>query len=525
VLDIVAGAPLALDIDFFLVDFGAIYVWAGGAGLTGTPAPLATLSVPGAASGDRLGSASGAGIQLADLDGDSILDILAGASNADVGGTADTGAIYLFSGGAGLTGAVSPSATLSVPGAIAGDQLGLASGQAILVGELTGDGQLDVLAGAYAADVGGISDAGAVYLWAGGPGLTGSVGPLATLALASPLASDELGNGTGRAIQLADVTGDGQSDVIVSAILRGASDQGAVFGWTGGAALTGAVSPAWSMTGSSGDRLGDAPSQGVQLADVSGDGVLDIVAGSSNADVLGTVDAGALHVRIGGPGLSGSGVDWTLTDPGRMTGDQLGNAFSQGVHLGDVTGDGVVDVVAGASSADLTVADAGKILVWKGGPTTPGAPATLRVAGATAGDQLGFVFEGLGIQLADLTGDGVLDVVSGSITADSSRGAAYVWAGAPSLTGLLSPSATLSVPGAILNDRLGEAGGQGIQLADVDGDGVLDLVGAAEFANVALVSDTGAVYVWRGGPGISGPVGPSATLSVPGAATMDRLGG
>ncbi|MHC5021258.1 MAG: hypothetical protein ACYTGX_14330, partial [Planctomycetota bacterium] len=103
---------------------GAIYVWAGGTGLTGAVAPTATLTVTGAVASDRLGNAPAQGIQCCDVTGDGVLDVVAGAQFADVGGTVDTGAIYVWAGGTGLTGAVAPTATLTVTGAVASDRLG-----------------------------------------------------------------------------------------------------------------------------------------------------------------------------------------------------------------------------------------------------------------------------------------------------------------------------------------------------------------------------------------------------------------
>ena len=49
-------------------------------------------------------------------------DVVGVARSADVGGTLDTGALYLWKGGVGLSG--TPTTTFAVPGALASDQLG-----------------------------------------------------------------------------------------------------------------------------------------------------------------------------------------------------------------------------------------------------------------------------------------------------------------------------------------------------------------------------------------------------------------
>jgi hypothetical protein len=225
-------------------DAGAIYVWNGTKTPTGVPD--ATLTVPGAQAGDRLGAASGQGFQLADVDGDGILDVVAGASSADVGGAADAGAVYVWKGGAALSGAVGPSATLTIPGATAGDQLGLSSGQSVALVDVTGDGVFDVVAGASNADVGGAVDAGAVLVWQGGAALTGTPAPLATLAIPGAVNGDQLGFASGQGVQFADVDGDGIADVVATAQLADAAggvDCGAIYVWSGGAALAGAPAP------------------------------------------------------------------------------------------------------------------------------------------------------------------------------------------------------------------------------------------------------------------------------------------
>ncbi|MHC5021455.1 MAG: IPT/TIG domain-containing protein, partial [Planctomycetota bacterium] len=133
----------------------------------------------------------------ADVTGDGVLDVVAGAQNADVGGTVNTGAIYVWAGTSSPTGA--PTATLTVTGAVASDFLTNATGQGIQCCDVTGDGVLDVVAGAQNADVGGTVDTGAIYVWAGTSSPTGA--PTATLTVTGAVASDRLGLAAGQGIQ------------------------------------------------------------------------------------------------------------------------------------------------------------------------------------------------------------------------------------------------------------------------------------------------------------------------------------
>jgi hypothetical protein len=59
--------------------------------------------------------------------------------------------------------------------------------------DVTGDGVVDIVGVAAAADVAGVVDAGAVYLWTGGPSLAGAAGPTATWTIPNGFAGDLLG--------------------------------------------------------------------------------------------------------------------------------------------------------------------------------------------------------------------------------------------------------------------------------------------------------------------------------------------
>ncbi len=538
VIDVVSAATQA-DVGG-TSDVGALYVWAGG---SPSATPTATLTVPGASAGDRLGEAgSGQGIQLVDVTGDGILDVVAVATGADVGGLADAGALYVWNGGAGLSGPKSPDATLTVPGAVAGDQLGfVGSGQGVQCVHVDGDGVLDLVVGASLADAGGVVDSGAVYLWRGGVGLSGSVAPEATLSVAGASAQDRLGDvATGQGIGIIEVTGDGQPDLVVGTSVadRAATDSGAVYVWDG-SALSGSVSPSATLevpAAVTGDRLGDVFSgQGLQFQDVTGDGVNDVVVGAYLADVGGVADTGALYVWRGGASLVGTlGPFASLTVPGALASDQLCDTGSgSGIVIADVSGDGTRDLVVGAYLVNAL--NQGAVYVWNGGASLTGSvspSATLRIVGGERNDKLTYVGSGQGLLVAEVTGDGVLDILAGSpegnLGAFDDNGAVYVWTGGAGLIGNLTPNGTLSVPGALAGDRLGNVGSdstsQGIQLADVTGDGVLDLVAGAIRADVGGVINVGAIYVWSGSTGFLGNPAPLASLTVPGAQDSDFLG-
>ena len=85
-------------------------------------------------------------------------------------------------------------------------------------------------------------------------------------------------------------------------------------------------------TGEAGDRFGDNR----LLADVNGDGTLDVIGRDSNDAVNGVYSAGSVWVR--------SGVDGAdlLTIAGDDASDRIG---SHGVRLIDLDGDGATEVI------------------------------------------------------------------------------------------------------------------------------------------------------------------------------------
>ncbi|MCC7138016.1 MAG: FG-GAP repeat protein [Planctomycetes bacterium] len=530
VADLVVSAPLADAAG--QGDLGAIYVWKGGATLVGARAPDATLSVPGGTPGDAIGLRL-----LADVTGDGVLDVVGGASTVDVA-VVDVGALYLWKGGGALVGARAPDASLLPATTAPGDGVG----DLVRAVDVSGDGVLDVVTWAPTVDVGGVADVGAVLVWRGGSGLSGTRTADATLAVTGGTANDRLGRAVDEqatdAVRFGDVTGDGVRDVVAVAPdgdRPGLLDVGAAYVFTGGAGLVGTRPPDATLRVPSpivGDRLG---ASGLWLVETTADLTLDVVVASRHAD-SGAADTGALWVFAGGAGLTGTVAPTsTLRALGAVAGASLGGATGH-VHVADVSGDGVLDVLALAPGATVgAVVTAGALHLWRGGASPTGvrpADATMTAIAPIAGDQLG---RDGALLVGDVSGDGVLDAVVASPWADqgvlADVGAVLVWRGGATMTGAKNEDARLGPAAAVALDALGlgdvavGGAGTGLALADVSGDGVLDVVARAERADVAAVVDAGSIRVWRGGAGLAGAKTEDALLTVPGAVATDLLGG
>ncbi|MDR9453513.1 MAG: choice-of-anchor D domain-containing protein, partial [Wenzhouxiangella sp.] len=334
-------------------------------------------------------SVSGAG----DINGDGVDDVILGASREVTNGT-DAGAAYVLFGGQDF-GASFDLSTLAPPangsrgyqilGASSEDHLGRAVSAA---GDVNGDGQDDLLVGAYRADADGKSEAGISYVIFGGNDFSGSL-DLSTTTLDGTDGLAFWGRRvlakSGKAVASAgDMDGDGIDDIVI-----GAYDDESAESEAEGLAfvVAGQTSPPASLKladldGSNGfsvqgestlDQLGDAVSG---AGDFNGDGLGDVILGSRFADANGS-NSGAAYVIFGASdvftrtqALSPAGrFDLADLDGGngfKVVGANASDQLAKAVHsAGDVNGDGVNDLILGAWFAG----DSGKAYVLYGGVT------------------------------------------------------------------------------------------------------------------------------------------------------------
>jgi len=168
-----------------------------------------------------------------------------------------------------------------------------------------------------------------------------------------------------------------------------------------------------TVTGSAADdRLGTSLAN---IGDVNGDGIADLAAGMPNHSAT-AAGAGGVVVLSGADGamlheLFGDAAD-----------DQLGASVGA---AGDVDGDSVPDVIAGAPRNSAGGLHAGLARVYSGAD----GHTLWTFLGNAAGDELGTAVSGAG----DVNGDGRADVIVGAQHADpggTDSGAAYVYSGA-----------------------------------------------------------------------------------------------
>ncbi|WP_328495450.1 VCBS repeat-containing protein [Streptomyces sp. NBC_00414] len=405
----------------------------------------------------------------ADFNGDGLADAAVSATGAYVNGQAAAGALTILYGGGEH--ATITQESPGVPGTAEKDDW---FGTDTAYGDFDGDGYDDVAVGAQGEDVGSDVDGGTVaILWGSAAGLQGGT------TVADPRASSH--DWFGSVLEAADFDGDGKDDLALGTYTAATVDV-----LRGGFTRAGATGGHYTLSAAvqSGDGWGI---RFLQSGDANGDGVEDLIVngyeidtedgynanfwypgsadgvrsadyqklpagiitdvGDTDADgyddiVFGLAwDDGIAGAQLGGAALIGHGSasgpaggdvqsidqDTSGVPGGGETGDQFGSELD----LGDVNGDGHLDLVVSSPGEDLAgVVDTGAATVLYGaadGSGITGAGAKFLdqdTAGVPNSNEAADRF-GSDVHVDDLDGDGRGDVIIGTSGENGNNGAVY----------------------------------------------------------------------------------------------------
>ncbi len=371
-----------------------------------------------------------------------------------------------------------------------GQTLGTAESRAADVGDVDGDGDLDAV----------VVNAGSNAVW-----INDGTGHF------SQVAQDLGTNGT--AVALGDLDGDGDLDAVI-----GSSAANKIWFNDGDGNFT-----------DSGQSLAATISRAIDLGDVDGDGDLDAVLAEQGTnhlwlnngsgvfvaapqslgddssfdvaleDVDQDGDSDAFVASFAGSRIWVNDGQGGFTDSGQLlenlalTGINLGTSTVRAAELGDVDGDGDLDALVANSEVNK---------IW----LNDGAGNFADVANVLDLDSDDIVGQNTwAIALGDVNGDGTVDALLGN------DGANQVWINLPQTKLAATPQ------------QLGDAASRAVALGDLDGDGNLDALVGNNDGNVVWHNDGAAVFSTTGQVLGTGPSRGAALGDVDGDGDLDAV--
>jgi hypothetical protein len=353
-------------------------------------------------------------------------------------------------------------------GRYSSSESGTEIGRFVEAGDMTGDGEDDLLLCAMPID--GYAGGGFV--------LSGDLTESTDVAKVAWFLAGVPGSGAGRTVAVGDADDDGIDDAMLGAPYVDAG---------GGLLAFGPIDSDVDLAKGDVRLYGEADSymgHAVDIADVTGDGIADAIVGAPGHDR----SRGAAFV-LNGPLIAGE-VDLTTSADAMLYFEERDKVAVKIVRAGgDLDGDGTGDLLVPSMYDDIGGPVSGTVAVVLG--PTGGELALTGADGALVGSQP-YAEAGFALEMADVDGDGKDDAIVGAPLAGTDAGAVYVVAGPATGTVDLGTVTTV-IEGTSIEQQVMDE----IAAADLDLDGIADLfVGASQDDTAA--TNAGVAWLFYG---------------------------
>ncbi len=370
-------------------------------------------------------------------------------------------------------------------------------GRAQVAGDFNGDSIADVAVGANGADDNG-GASGTIYVF---------FGPIAPGGTLDPTLADHVLYGEGGAdsagwtlTNLGDYDGDGRDDLGIGTnpSRYSASYEGRAYAVAGATITAGALNNLTDAADAifTGDQDKDSFGRSIANAgDFNDDGILDIIVGAPGHNGGAGAKQGAAYVFYGPV----SGTIASSTADVKLNGSAAASGFGNSV-LGnlDIDGDGISDLVIGASVDDRGGTNAGATMVFLGSPTPAAAYDAVADAHYTTVGQSGGRHGHSLAHMGDFNSDGNADFWTCSqFFGGAKKGRCYAISGADIVTsgsGTAEATYTAALTGENANDL---AGSSIVSNFDLNQDGFVDVLIGGERADGATLQ-SGAAWLMYG---------------------------
>lgn len=460
----------------------------------------------------------GGNVALGDFNGDGETDLLLGAQLADGPGDSrlDAGEAYVIFGPlAGERNLAAEPADITIYGQSAGDNLGFS----VMSGDLNDDGTDDIFVGAPGVTAGfdQRTDQGRIYVFYGGDALD-NVDEFDLLddVFDFTVTGAEGFSRLGTTMALGDVNGDGRTDLVSGSPFAGRAEGTP----PGSQRLT--IGEVYIIYGQEQELTGERNiaaldydvliagdyergqfANSVAVADFNADGKDDILVGAHRTDPTGERDSGgAAYIFFGDENLARRIEIAKGEADVVILGPAVGAGFGYPVAAGDVNGDSIADVIAGAQTeSDGNNVAAGKLRVFYG-PDFDEAidlqsdDADLTVTGGSAG-----LLIPTSMLVADVNGDDAQEILiasasGGTDVGRSGSGLVYVLRGAPDHGSALTTGGAEFAP-TMIGPQPQAALGAAMAIGSIDGTPAIALL-VSWATSDDNPGQSGAVYIIEG---------------------------